>query len=600
MKTLEFLSFAFILLLIPAFLHAGDSSPSVVKVEGRNGAFKLLRNGKEYFIKGAGGDRHLDTLARCGGNSIRTWGIDRASRDLDNAQKHGLTVTLGFWMAHERHGADYTDKEFLARQKEDVRAMVEKYKDHPALLIWGIGNEVELECKNEEAVWKQVNELAETVRRLDPNHPVMTVVAEIRDEKMRKLESLCPAVDIIGVNSYGGASSLSGRWRGFKAKKPYVVTEFGPLGHWECAKVHGAAVEASAAEKTEMYEKSYRASVLAEEGKYCLGSYAFLWGDKMEGTPTWFGMFLADGCKTPVVETMEKLWRGRLDPKTNRVPELTSIKVSKTENIATDELISAEAAATDPDGDPLRWRWSLIAEVGYSVGGDAQDEAPEFADAIIEGQGTSDATIRLPGGGVYRLYVYVRDGKGNASYASQILQGEGDPPKIPLARPNLPCVVYGDDVAPRWIPSGYMGDHQSIQMETDCTENPHSGETCIKATFSASEGWGGVWWQSPANDWGDKPGGFDLSDATMLEFWVRGEKGGETLKFSTGGLENKAYSDSFPQQSREAILKKEWTRVRIPLDGLDLSRVKTGFGWVFASKGEPVTFYLDDIRYTAD
>ena len=40
--------------------------------------FQLLRNGKPYYVKGAGGDTHLDLLKSIGGNSIRTWGTDNA------------------------------------------------------------------------------------------------------------------------------------------------------------------------------------------------------------------------------------------------------------------------------------------------------------------------------------------------------------------------------------------------------------------------------------------------------------------------------------------------------------------------------------------
>jgi hypothetical protein len=49
----------------------------------------------------------------------------------------------------------------------------------------------------------------------------------------------------------------------------------------------------------------------------------------------------------------------------------------------------------------------------------------------------------------------------------------------------------------------------------------------------------------------------------------------------------------------EVRLSKQWQKLRIPLDGRDLSRIKTGFGWSLAGQGKPVTFYLDDIRYIA-
>ena len=72
------------------------------------------------------------------------------------------------------------------------------------------------------------------------------------------------------------------------------------------------------------------------------------------------------------------------------------------------------------------------------------------------------------------------------------------------------------------------------------------------------------------------PGGVNLENATMLEFWARGEKGGEKVNFFMGGIKNKPFSDT-GSGKREVTLKKTWTRYRIPLDGEDLSRIKTAF-----------------------
>src|SRR6266511_521872 len=67
--------------------------------------WRLLRDGKPYFIKGAGGGASKALLAHLGGNSFRTWGVgDETMRQLDEAQKLGLTVTLGIWLRHESDG----------------------------------------------------------------------------------------------------------------------------------------------------------------------------------------------------------------------------------------------------------------------------------------------------------------------------------------------------------------------------------------------------------------------------------------------------------------------------------------------------------------
>lgn len=165
---------------------------------------------------------------------------------------------------------------------------------------------------------------------------------------------------------------------------------------------------------------------------------------------------------------------------------------------------------------------------------------------------------------------------------------------------TLPMAVY-DKKGPtmNWIPSGYMGNTGAIKMAFDCTDNPHSGANCIKVDYAASDNWGGVEFQNPANDWeGTKPGGWDLTGATKLDFWARGAKGGEVVSFSFGG-DNKG--QAFPNTAKGGLdkvaLTKEWKEYSIDLAGKDLSRIKDGFIWALGAPGNPVTFYLDDIKY---
>ena len=51
--------------------------------------------------------------------------------------------------------------------KEKLREEVLKYKDHPALLAWGIGNELNLQYKNPK-VWNAVNDIAKMIHEVDP------------------------------------------------------------------------------------------------------------------------------------------------------------------------------------------------------------------------------------------------------------------------------------------------------------------------------------------------------------------------------------------------------------------------------------------------
>jgi hypothetical protein len=61
----------------------------------KNGNWILLRDGKPFYIKGVGGDVHLDIASKYGANSLRTWGANNAGAILDSAASYGMTVLLG-------------------------------------------------------------------------------------------------------------------------------------------------------------------------------------------------------------------------------------------------------------------------------------------------------------------------------------------------------------------------------------------------------------------------------------------------------------------------------------------------------------------------
>ncbi|MFH0880239.1 MAG: hypothetical protein V2A34_11045 [Lentisphaerota bacterium] len=165
----------------------------------------------------------------------------------------------------------------------------------------------------------------------------------------------------------------------------------------------------------------------------------------------------------------------------------------------------------------------------------------------------------------------------------------------------LPCRLYVDYDAEGemvFIPSGWMGATEAIEMDDAWAENVQSGTSCIKASFSDPKGWGGVVWQNPANNWGEDEGGIDLSSAQQLSFWARGEKGGEIVEFKMGLVAmNKPYYDTGKASLGRVKLTSTWKQYIIPLAGKNLKRIVTGFSWITAGKSEPVVFYLDNIAY---
>jgi hypothetical protein len=573
-----------------------------VRLDSRNGAHTLLRDGKPFTVKGAGGQTKLDQLAAAGGNSIRTWSTDDLESVLDEAHRHGLTVCVGFWLGHERHGFNYQDQAAVLRQLDDCLTAVRKYKDHPAVLLWAIGNEMEGSGRNP-AVWYAVDHIAREIKRIDPHHPTMTVIAELGDDaiKVRNIERFCPHIDIIGVNSYGGITTLAERYRAAGGTKPYIVTEHGPHGPWEVGKTDwGSPIEPSSTAKGQAYADGYRRTVLAQPA-LCLGSYAFLWGHKQETTATWFGMLLPDGSRLAAVDAMTALWTG--SPPRNPCPRIESLVLDRSGRLRPGEVVRATLAASDPQGRELTVKWVLRNDSGtIGVGGDAQAEESAFADAVSP-DGMSARVVMPEGGGGYRLFAYVYDGQGGAAVANVPLYVDAPIKPIPAPKASLPFVVYGDGMKDSpYVPSGYMGNTEAITMTLDSIDSPHAGKTCLKIEYRANDQWGGVLWQSPENDWdGVRPGGLNLNGAVACEFWARGAEGGETVNFMLGLLDgNQPYRDTAKGELKDVRLTDQWQKLRITLPGRDLSRIKTAFGWSLAGQGKPLTFYLDDIRYVVE
>lgn len=396
-----------------------EQRPVKVVVEKTADGYRLLRGGKPYFVKGGGGSQFLDSLAKAGANSVRTWGHEEAIRTLPEAQKRGLTVAFGLWMGHERHGFDYADEKAVAAQREKFRPIIEKHKNDPALLIWQIGNEMEGPDGKNPRIWKAVNDVAKMIKAIDPNHPTMTVIAEIGGDKIKNFKQLCPDVEILGVNAYGGMGSLASRLEENGYDGPFLVTEWGALGPWEGGNTPwGAPIEMTSHEKAEFALGNYYRTVAAHTDR-CLGSYVFVWGQKQERTDTWFGLLLSSGERTELADAVSRAWTGR-NP-ANRAPVLYRLESESAflKKVAPGARLSARAVARDPNGDPLAARWVVRAETSDAKGGgDAEAAPPDIPGAVTKMENLTAEFVAPSKPGPYRLFLYLTDNKGGAATAN--------------------------------------------------------------------------------------------------------------------------------------------------------------------------------------
>jgi len=443
------------------------------------------------------------------------------------------------------------------------------------------------------AIWSHVQALAAMIKDLDPNHPTMTVTAEIGGRRVRAVHRLCPDIDIMGINSYGGLPSVPERYRRLGGTKPIIITEFGPPGVWEIGKTEfGAPPELSSTEKASIYREAFTTGCL-DAGGLCLGGFAFTWGFKMEATSTWYGMFLRNGDKLAAVDAMTEVWSGR--PPENLCPEIRSFGLSGPDIVQPGDTVQVALDIFDPEGAEVEVKWLVRGEASeYLTGGDTQ-WVPLELDGIITASSGQGATLVMPGGGIYRLYMTAGDGSGGGAAANVPIKVEGAPG---LVHVKFPLAVYADGEPRPWVPSGWMGGFDALTLDPESKISPHSGNTCLEVVYDAPGMWVGVAWQHPANDWGEQPGGYDLTGAKKLTFWARGKEGGERIDFGLGLIgSDKPYPDTAKVELKGVKLKKEWKRYTIDLDDLDLTRIKTPFVWTLAGRGRTLTFYLDDIRF---
>lgn len=420
--------FSVALLAACLVMFSAASWAQAIKVEVRQdtGKYQLFRGGEPYDLKGAGmAQNDLDALAAHGGNSIRTWttedGEESTQHLLDRAHELGMTVSLCVYTGSEHHGFDYNDKQAVQQQSERIRQEILKYKDHPALLVWIIGNELNFDY-TDPAVYDAVNNLSRMIHELDPNHPTTTTTAGFSEALIQDIQIRAPDLDFISFQLYGQLYNLSSFVKETGLSAPYFITEWGAIGHWETPKTQwGAPIEQNSSEKAATYLRGYN-KVIKPFRHQAIGNYVFLWGQKQEKTPTWYGMLLETGEETEVIDTMHFIWTGAWPE--NRTPKLKSMRLdgkSAGDNIRlkAGESYQAKVSVKDPDHDALSYLWQVKKESDATQVGGAFEDVITNLPGLIDNPKNSNIRISAPlEGGAYRLFVYAFDGQGHAAHAN--------------------------------------------------------------------------------------------------------------------------------------------------------------------------------------
>lgn len=425
----KLLTIAALLLGFAMQLHAQAIKTELVDSAG---VYKLYRSGVPYIIKGAAANSFPTTVADFGGNTIRTYSInDSTGRWLDSCYAHGIAVCLGLGI---RKGIqmNYHDTGAVNTQFRLMKEQVLLYKDHPAVLLWAIGNEADASYPDTAtALWTAINDIAAMIHAEDTNHLTTTVLVNSAVGKVQTIIAEVPELDILSINSY--APNLPGVLGNLQTAgwvKPYMITEFGPRGTWQMnpepkrIMPWGGLVEQTSTEKAVVYKQLLENYIEANRPNNCLGGFVFLWGYQSSGdVMTWYGLHTRLGESFGGADELQYVWSGAYPA--NRAPVISSRnnftcngKVAEDTVILEANSVSmARVIASDPENDSLRYEWLLIPEGSVMSGGDPAASLPSISGFLID-QLADSCHFKAPAvTGNYRLYVYVHDGNGKLASA---------------------------------------------------------------------------------------------------------------------------------------------------------------------------------------
>ncbi|UTF59327.1 glycoside hydrolase family 2 TIM barrel-domain containing protein [Gilvimarinus sp. DA14] len=425
---------------VNAVLAGEPKDVDIVKTEG---AYQLLVDGQPFAVKGVGfGGSDLATLellTQIGGNSIRTWSADNADAILARAAELGIMVALGFDTQKQLHGFDYNDEQAVAEQFARLQKTVQKYKDHPNLLAWVVANEPNLLFDDDGSltdvnpkVYMAINQMIEYIHQEDPNHPVTYSFAGADKAHIQTALKYTPSVDFISVQLYADVANLPAIIEEVGVDKPFMVTEYGAIGHWERPTTQwGREIEEPSGVKAKTFAERMHQAFDGNPTGQVIGSYAFLWGQKQERTPTWYGMFNADGKPNARVDELSRYWTGSYPD--NRAPLAHSIRLNgqpaeSSVYVKPAQALTVDVAAGDPDGDPLRYQWQLLHEVGERSQGGAFEAKPEALELKVISQEPGKMVFTAPKvAGDYRIFAYIYDDRGkvgNANFPFYVSSGQ--------------------------------------------------------------------------------------------------------------------------------------------------------------------------------
>jgi cellulose synthase (UDP-forming) len=405
-------------------------------IKGSPGHFSLVVGNKNWYIRGVSFNTEHDwrdgnmpltrkqlekdflRIREMGANVIRRYDHGIYDRNILNiASEYDLKVLYGFWF--DPKVDYYTDSIRVKQYIREVEEKVLRYKDHPSVLAWSLGNETWGLLKHSFSkpylvkvrgqYVKLVEYLAQRIHELDPAHPVFSCMEHETYQLPGELAAFhdgAPSIDVIGINSYyeEQISTLNHHCWEFDSLRPYLISEFGPRGYWDPAynkTEKGLLIEDSENEKAEWYRKQWTKYVAGFKG-YNIGGFAYCWHDRMEGSNTWFGLTDYKGRNKPSYYALKELWTGTNDS------AMGEFRISCSSLPGPGKSCVFKAVPKSMAAEEYTYEWSLNKN-------DYLDEVNGI-EYLDDGKSVNVKFPEVPLN--YRLYLYVSDKKGNVYTAS--------------------------------------------------------------------------------------------------------------------------------------------------------------------------------------
>ncbi|MGL5017766.1 MAG: hypothetical protein ACRDBP_06515 [Luteolibacter sp.] len=405
---------------------------------------KRFERFEAFQIKGVCGDSDLERLAGMGVNTVRgyTLGEPAAMRKkLDAAHRLGMKMILSEWMPHhgdnKNHQGDVWSFDYQAKGDKMVESLIRRVEgigDHPAILMWGLGNEVHLD----EPYLRVVNRMSQAIHERFPHHVTSLTMINAKPDAIAAVKKFAPDLDVLGIQSYS-----RGAVRGAIRKteelwgKPFYMSEFNTNGPWNFAKTEwGVEYDEPVTQKVTDLKDCYTA---IDASPLCLGSTIFVWGPYSAGDrPTYFSLLLDpspqkgrkiesfdDLLTTPQADVMEEHFTGK-PAQGNRAPVLSKLEFAsggRSRLAKPGEPLSIRFAAEDADRDQVKFTTWIL---------EAKARRVKVLEGPFSQKSSGEAVIKSPKApGEYLLLVYAKDDRGGASASTLPFKVAGDSPTKP-------------------------------------------------------------------------------------------------------------------------------------------------------------------------